>query len=122
MLVATSMPLPESPTTVELVGGLRVLASWPLAASRPALSVIDELARLQLVARRCGCRIRIRAPSARLAQLLEIMGLDLVVATIDEPGVEARGGAEDGWAGGGGGDKSGASALPQEPPDPPSAP
>lgn len=116
------MARPESPTTVELIRGHRVLVSWPLPALRPDLSIIGELAHLQLAARRCGCSIRLRAPSARLAQLLEITGLDLVVATIVELGVEPGGEAEGGCAGGGGGDESGASAPPQEPPDLPSPP
>lgn len=37
--------------------------------------VIDLLARLQLTARRLGCRLRLRHPSAELCQLLAFAGL-----------------------------------------------
>jgi hypothetical protein len=88
------MPQPESATMVELMSGPRVLASWPLTTSRLDLSVIDELARLQLEARRRGWSIRLRTRCRRLAELLNVTGLDRVVATIEVLGVEVDGEAE----------------------------
>jgi hypothetical protein len=57
------------------------VASWPLAAGGcPDLAVIDELARLQLAARRLGCSIHVRDAGARLVGLLDLAGLGDVVA------------------------------------------
>jgi ABC-type transporter Mla MlaB component len=40
---------------------------------------VDALARLQLAARRHGCEIRLRAASARLCELVRLMGLEDVL-------------------------------------------
>ena len=40
---------------------------------------VDALARLQLAARRHGCRIRLEHPSAELRDLIAFMGLDDVL-------------------------------------------
>jgi len=97
------MPQPESATMVELMSGGKVLASWPLGTSRVDLSVIDELARLQLEARRCGWSIRLRTRCRRLAELLEVTGLARVVAIVQlggevdrEPEGGEQGGVEEG--------------------------
>jgi hypothetical protein len=55
----------------------------------PQLSVVDALARLQLAARRAGCTIRLRDPSAELLELLDLVGLAGLV------GRPAEGGGED---------------------------
>jgi len=59
------------------------VASWPLAAPSPLdLSVVDELARLQLAARRVGCSILLRHASAELTGLLAFLGLADVVPDV----------------------------------------
>jgi hypothetical protein len=65
---------------VALCRGDAELASWPLAGSGPAdLAVVDELARLQLAARRMGYSIRLRDACVALLELLDLVGLgDLV--------------------------------------------
>ncbi len=40
---------------------------------------VDALARLQLAARRCGCRVRLRDASPQLRSLVEFMGLENVL-------------------------------------------
>lgn len=59
-----------------LVCGDVEVASWPLAGlDRPDLAVVNELARLQLAARRVGCSIRLRAACTELCELLDLVGL-----------------------------------------------
>ena len=63
-----------------LARGATELASWPLpGCGRRDLSVVDELARLQLAARRLGCSIRVRDACAELLELLELAGLRVEV-------------------------------------------
>jgi hypothetical protein len=65
---------------VVLVCGDAELASWPLAGwRRPDLARVDQLARLQLHARRLGCSIRLRDASAELTELLTLVGLAEIV-------------------------------------------
>lgn len=49
------------------------------------LGLVDELARLQLAARRLGCSIKLRHACPELLELLEIVGLSDVVSGGDEP-------------------------------------
>ena len=59
-----------------LVRGERELASWPLGAGAGhGLGVIDRLARLQLIAGRLGCAIRLRGACEELVGLLDLTGL-----------------------------------------------
>jgi len=55
---------------------------------RPDLAVVDALARLQLHAGRCGCRIGVRDASPELVALLRFAGLAMLLA--HEPGREAE--------------------------------
>lgn len=56
------------------------VARWPLPSRRPLdLSVVDELARMALAARRQGCTLRVRAPRAALVELLDLAGLRVEV-------------------------------------------
>ena len=55
------------------------IAAWPLSGRRPALALVDELARLQLAAGRMGCRIELRSPGADLLALLDLVGLREIV-------------------------------------------
>ena len=43
------------------------------------IGTVDLLARLQLVARRYGCQIRLRGVSPELRELIEFAGLDEVL-------------------------------------------
>jgi ABC-type transporter Mla MlaB component len=56
-----------------------VVAFCEVASVDPDAVTIDALARLQLVARRRGCQIRLRHASPALLQLLEFLGLSDVV-------------------------------------------
>ena len=70
-----------SPTTVVVLRGTRVVASWlvhPSTSSptgRLDLGAVEELARLQLGARRLGLSIELRDVCPRLRELLELVGL-----------------------------------------------
>ena len=52
--------------------------------------VVDALARLQLAARRRGCRILLRGASRELRELVAIMGLAEVLTVSAEAGEAAR--------------------------------
>lgn len=66
----------DSRALVVLVCGDVEVASWPLAGlDRLDLAVVNELARLQLAARRLGCEIRLRAACTELCELLNLVGL-----------------------------------------------
>jgi hypothetical protein len=68
------------------------LASWPLArTSRPDLAVVEELARLQLAAKRLGCSIQLRGTCTELRELLAVLGLDDVVAGLRQVSGQAEG-------------------------------
>ncbi|MGH3549838.1 MAG: hypothetical protein ACRDQU_17360 [Pseudonocardiaceae bacterium] len=70
----------ETGTVVVLVHGGVELASWPLGrTSRPDLAVVEELARLQLAARRLGCSIQLRDTCTELRELLVMLGLNEVL-------------------------------------------
>jgi hypothetical protein len=61
----------------------------------PNLDTVDALARLQLTARRLGCRIRLRAACGELQELLALIGLDDVVPLSAELPLEPRRQAEE---------------------------
>jgi hypothetical protein len=61
------------------------VAIWNLRREgRPDLALVDELARLQLAAKRLGCVIRLRNPDPALSRLLDLVGLAEVIAEIGE--------------------------------------
>ena len=65
----------DLPGVVVLVGADgEEVASWALPAS-VGLEAVDDLARLQLAARREGLSIRLRRLSPALSELLELAGL-----------------------------------------------
>jgi ABC-type transporter Mla MlaB component len=73
----------DVPAMVVVVCGDVEVASWPLAGwDRPDLSVVDELARWQLTARRLGCSIQLRGACVELLELLELVGLGDVVSAV----------------------------------------
>ena len=61
-----------------LVGGGDILVCDLSGLPRAHLGAIDALARLQLAARRGGCRLLLRGGSAQLAWLIELCGLERV--------------------------------------------
>ena len=66
----------DTSATVVLVRGNLELAAWPVSwPRRPDLSVVEELARLHLAARRVGCAIRLQGACAALGELLDLVGL-----------------------------------------------
>jgi hypothetical protein len=73
------------------------VASWPLPGSdRPDLALVDELARLQLAARRAGYSIRLRDAPAALTALLATVGLAGVLGAAGLPRLEVGRQAEGG--------------------------
>lgn len=57
------------------------IVSWPFEVRGPIdLSVVDDLARLQLAARRMGCSMRLRDACGELTALLAFLGLAQAVA------------------------------------------
>jgi ABC-type transporter Mla MlaB component len=70
----------DLPSLCERVGalleqtGARV-ACCNVDAAQPDAVTVDALARLQLAARRHGCRLRLEGASAELLQLVDFMGL-----------------------------------------------
>jgi len=65
---------------VVLLRGGDELSSWPLLCrGAPDLGVVDELARLELAARRQGCSIRLRRACPDLVALLALAGLGDVI-------------------------------------------
>ena len=70
------MPRP----TVVLKRGDTDVAAWPLpGCARVDMAVVDQLARLQLEARRLGCSIHLRNACAALVELIELAALDDVI-------------------------------------------
>jgi hypothetical protein len=67
---------------------------------RPDLAFVDDLARLQLAARRLGCSICVRDASPELIDLLELVGLLDVLGcgprNALQPSGQAEGGEERG--------------------------
>lgn len=58
------------------------VARWPLPGGQcPDLSVVDRLARLQLVARRLGWSIRLSDPPGGLLALIGLAGLTEVITS-----------------------------------------
>jgi hypothetical protein len=63
------------------------LGSWPLVCGGPPdLAVVDQLARLQLAARRHGCTLWLRQACPQLTALLVLAGLSEVVPAGPPPG------------------------------------
>jgi len=61
------------------------VATWALRLSgRPALEVIDELARLRLAAKREGCDVRVSSP-CDLGGVLDGVGLTGSVEVVGQP-------------------------------------
>ena len=77
----SSVLRPEGDAIAVLAVGGTEMARWPLVGSaHPDLSVIDNLARLALMARRRGGVITVRGAGPQLVRLIEFVGLADVVA------------------------------------------
>jgi len=90
---------PDTYALVVLACGDVEVASWPLAGCGPPdLTVVEQLVRWQLAARRLGCSIRLRAVCGELSELLELLGLGAVVTggLRFEAGGQAEGGEQGG--------------------------
>jgi hypothetical protein len=59
--------------------GARTLVCDVGALAHPDLAAVDALARLQLVARRLGCRMLLQRASPELGELLAFAGLDVAL-------------------------------------------
>ena len=59
------------------------------ALTETTASTIDQMARLQLAARRCGCELELRDPDPYLLELIGFVGLGAVLR------LEAKGQAEE---------------------------
>lgn len=71
-----TVPEGQNHAVVVLVRDGREVATWPLVLVTPLdVGVVDQLARLQLAARRQGCSICLRDPSEHLLGLLHLCGL-----------------------------------------------
>jgi hypothetical protein len=71
---------------VVLARGDAEVACWPFPAGQnPDLWVVDQLARLQLAARRRGCSLRLRGASSQLRELIELAGLSDIVTNAAGP-------------------------------------
>lgn len=68
--------------------GPRVVVCDARHLARGGLGTVDALARLQLAARRRGCRVELRNVPPDLAQLLELCGLAEVLRLSDALGVD----------------------------------
>ena len=92
----TGVLRPPTPATIVLTRGDADVASWSLLpASRTGLELVDELARLQLEARRLGCSVHVRDAWAALAELLELAGLaELLIGSVLEAGGQPEGGEQ----------------------------
>jgi hypothetical protein len=74
-------------------GGVEV-ARWTITGDEPCgLALVDELARLELAARRWGCTLWVQHASAELLDLLDLVGLCELASGL-EPRREPEGGEE----------------------------
>ena len=88
------MPPQETTPYVVLMRGDAEVARWPLPGGRcPDLSVVDRLARLQLVARRLGLSIRLSDPPSGLLALIGLAGLTEVITSAAPAGTTGPAGA-----------------------------
>jgi hypothetical protein len=84
---------------VVLVSGDTTMVCGALPDGPVDLSVVDELARLQLAARRLGCSIVLRGVGVELAELLDFAGLTDILPSVDDDGREIGGKTECGKQG-----------------------
>jgi pyrrolidone-carboxylate peptidase len=94
-VVITRVGRRDPEVIVVLVRGGGEVARWRLAASgRPKLTVVDELARTRLGARRLGCSIEVRNLDVELRELIDLFGLREILGVAAPLCVEVVGEAE----------------------------
>jgi ABC-type transporter Mla MlaB component len=72
--------VPGTDAVAVVVRDGEVIARWPLSSlRRPDLTAVEDLARLQLAARRLGCSVRVEGACAELRGLLDLVGLEAVL-------------------------------------------
>ena len=74
------MDASDGPTTVVVIIDEHEIA----VTLRPDLTLIDALAQLQLAARRRGSTVRLREPSDRLRELLDLVALPLPLEVVGQ--------------------------------------
>jgi ABC-type transporter Mla MlaB component len=84
-------PAPLVSLTIEAMDAVFVCDVGALV--EPDVAVVDALARLQLAARRSGCRIDLQGVGPALADLLELMGLAEIFVCHAAPGGRSGGSA-----------------------------
>lgn len=90
---------PGAPAEVVLLRAGAEVARWDLPAGCVDLTLVDGLARLQLVMRRAGCIVVLRGASEELTRLLDLVGLGDVIGCEHQLAglpVEVGGEAEEG--------------------------
>ena len=91
----TGVSTSDARAEVVLLHGGAEVASWALmVARRPDLALVDDLARLQLAARRLGCCIRLRQACPEMSGLLELVGLGQLLLGGPGPALQVGGEAE----------------------------
>jgi len=75
--------------TLEANSGADLLVC-DVGAVAPDAGAIDALCRMRLAARRRGCQLRLRDPSAELLELLDLMGLSDVMPPREGSGRQAK--------------------------------
>ncbi|MGH2674510.1 MAG: STAS domain-containing protein [Actinomycetota bacterium] len=88
IVIGGPLPPEHVPRLWERVGAIiegaaAVVVCDVAALDRPDAETVEVLARLQLAARRSGCRVRLRHACGELRDLLELMGLSEVVPCSD---------------------------------------
>ena len=78
---------------------------------RPDVAAVEALARIQLLARGCGCEVVIRSKSSELSELLELLGLTDVLPIYEQLPVQVRRQSEQGKESSGVEEESDASDL-----------
>ena len=74
-----------------MVDGDEEIVVGHLVCRRADLGAVDALARLQLTARRSGCTLRLRDVSPTLGDVLGLVGLGELVASVVEVGGQTEG-------------------------------
>ncbi len=82
---------------VVLTRGGDEVVRWPLEVRGTVdLAVVDDLARIQLAARRLGCSVRLEDTCCELSGLLAFLGLaQAVLQVVGEPEGGEQGGVEE---------------------------
>lgn len=79
----------RSRPTVEIVDDGVAFAAWEVDGIGPIdLHVVDSLARMQLAVQQLGWSVRVRNPCTALRALIDLAGLDEVIALVSDGDVD----------------------------------